>query len=95
VQHELLPEPSVPQDRIVDLASSDARASEQQTLSVATTSGGEQNVLGVDAAVVHHARLVFCEQDRVVSLVGEPAQRVLRPDDRDAGILTAPATVIA
>ncbi|HWE14199.1 MAG TPA: hypothetical protein VG365_11835 [Solirubrobacteraceae bacterium] len=77
----------------MDLASSDARAGEQQTLSVPTTSGGEQKVLGVDAAVVHHARLVLGEQDRVVSLVGEPAQRVLRPGDRDAGVLAAAAAV--
>jgi hypothetical protein len=73
VQDELLPETSVPQDLIVDLASSDARASEQQNLSVPTTSGGEQKVLGVDHAVVHHARLVLGKQDRVVCLVGEPA----------------------
>jgi len=95
VQHELLPERSVPQDRIVDLASSDARAGEQQTLSVPTTSDGEQKVLGVDAAVVQHARLVLGQQARVVSLVGEPAQRVLRPGNRDVGILTAAATVTA
>jgi hypothetical protein len=95
VQHELLPETSVPQDLIVDLASSDARASEQQTLGVPPTGGGEQQVLGVNGAVVHHARLVLGKQDRVVCLIGEPAQRVLRPTDPGAEVLAAAATVTA
>ena len=72
-------------DHIVDRAGVDARTGEQR-LNVAVTSGREQQMLGLDPGVTEHARLVIGQQDRVVGLVGKPAQRILRPADRDAGI---------
>lgn len=89
---KLLPEPFDPQDLIVDRASRE-RVADEQALHVASTSGGEQQMLGFDRGVAHHARLVFGQQDQVVGLVGEPAQRVRRPGDRDAGI-SARATAV-
>lgn len=67
----------------------------EETLRVPPTGGSEQQMLGFDRGVAHHPRLVFGEQDQVVCLVGEPAQRVLRPSDRDAGISAGAAAVTA
>ncbi len=90
-QFELLPEPFDLQDQIVDRV---IEASEH-ALNVSATSGSEQQMLGLDRGVPHHARLVVGEQDQVVCLVGEPAQRVLRPGDRGAGISAGAAAVTA
>ena len=72
----------------------DALATEQ-TLRVASPSGGEKEMLGLDRGVAQHPRLVIGEQDQVVGLVGEPAQRVFRPRDGDAGISAGAAAVTA
>jgi hypothetical protein len=67
----------------------------EQTLNVPATSRSEQQMLGLDAAVAQHARLVLGQQDQVVRLIGEPAQRVIRPQNRDTGILAGAADVTA
>ncbi|HET9118551.1 MAG TPA: hypothetical protein VFN75_10855 [Pseudonocardiaceae bacterium] len=63
-----------------------------QTLNIPVAGGREQKMFGVDQGVTQHPRLVSGQQDRVVRLVGKPAQRVLRPGDRAAGIFASPST---
>src|SRR5260221_216049 len=91
---ELVAETVDPHDHIVDRAGVYALAGEQ-TLNVPTTGGREQKMFGVDRGVTQHARLVIGQQDRVVCLVGKPAQRPLRPRDHDAGIFATAAAVTA
>src|SRR5258708_13351217 len=82
---ELVTETSDLHDHIVDRASIYALAGEQ-ALHVPVTSGREQKMFGVDRGMTQHARLVIGQQDRVVCLVGKPAQRLRWPCDREAGI---------
>src|SRR5262249_16491911 len=77
-------------DHIVDRTGVDARTGEQ-TRNIPAASGREQQMLGVNPGVTQHPRLVIGQQDRVVGLVVKPAQRVLRPSDRDAGIVARAA----
>ena len=67
----------------------------EEALCVSPTSDGEQQMFGLDGGVAHHPRLVVGEQDQVVGLVGEPAQRVIRPSERVAGISVGAAAVTA
>ena len=64
----------------------------EDALNVPTAGGREQQMLGLDPGVTQHPCLVIGQQDRVVGLVGKPAQRVGRPGDRDAGIVPSTAT---
>jgi hypothetical protein len=81
-----------PLDRVVD---GPRGAVGQQGLNIPAASCREEEMLGLDPGVAQHARLIFGEQDQVVCLVGEPAQRVSWPRDRDLGIPAWPVAVTA
>jgi len=93
-EFELAAETLDRRDHVVDRAGIDALAG-KQPVNVPVPGGREQQVFGLDPAVTEHACLVIGQQDRVVCLVGEPAQRVLRPADREARNVARAAAGIA